>query len=99
MFQEIFVQDPNVKWEDIMGLEEAKRTLKEAVVYPMKYPELFTGILAPWKGLLLYGPPGTGKHNYIFFWREFILFVTLALTYGWQHSELYGEYSNCTDLE
>lgn len=44
-----------------MGLDAAKRLLKEAVVYPAKYPELFTGILAPWKGLLLYGPPGTGK--------------------------------------
>lgn len=44
-----------------MGLEEAKRLLKEAVVYPIKYPELFTGILSPWKGLLLFGPPGTGK--------------------------------------
>lgn len=44
-----------------MGLDEAKRLLKEAVVYPIKYPELFTGILAPWKGLLLFGPPGTGK--------------------------------------
>ncbi|XP_046679481.1 katanin p60 ATPase-containing subunit A-like 2 [Homalodisca vitripennis] len=59
--KEIFVQDLNVRWEDIMGLDEAKRLLKEAVVYPTKYPELFTGILAPWKGLLLYGPPGTGK--------------------------------------
>ncbi|XP_054286858.1 katanin p60 ATPase-containing subunit A-like 2 [Macrosteles quadrilineatus] len=59
--KEIFVQDLNVRWEDIMGLESAKRLLKEAVVYPTKYPELFTGILAPWKGLLLYGPPGTGK--------------------------------------
>jgi len=43
------------------GLEEAKRLVKEAVVYPIKYPQLFTGILSPWKGLLLYGPPGTGK--------------------------------------
>lgn len=44
-----------------MGLDEAKRLLKEAVVYPIKYPELFSGILTPWKGLLLFGPPGTGK--------------------------------------
>lgn len=49
-----------MKWDDILGLDEAKRVLKEAVVYPTKYPELFTGILTPWKGLLLYGPPGTG---------------------------------------
>ncbi|KAJ9579535.1 hypothetical protein L9F63_004794 [Diploptera punctata] len=59
--KEICVTDLNVHWNDIMGLEEAKRLLKEAVVYPTKYPELFSGVLAPWKGLLLYGPPGTGK--------------------------------------
>ena len=46
-----------------MGLGEAKRLLKEAVVYPTKYPELFSGVLAPWKGLLLYGPPGTGEQK------------------------------------
>jgi katanin p60 ATPase-containing subunit A1 len=54
--------DLNVHWNDIMGLEEAKRLLREAVVYPIKYPELFSGVLAPWRGLLLYGPPGTGKY-------------------------------------
>lgn len=52
----------NVHWNDIMGLEKAKRLLREAVVYPTKYPELFSGVLAPWKGVLLYGPPGTGKY-------------------------------------
>lgn len=35
--------------------------MKEAVVFPLKYPELFTGLLSPWRALLLYGPPGTGK--------------------------------------
>eukprot|EP00794_Sanderia_malayensis_P009467 gene9467-10454_t len=59
--KDIYLENTNVKWDDIIGLEEAKRLVKEAVVYPIKYPELFTGILSPWKGLLLYGPPGTGK--------------------------------------
>ncbi|XP_034457913.1 katanin p60 ATPase-containing subunit A-like 2 isoform X1 [Hippoglossus hippoglossus] len=59
--RDIYLHSPNVRWEDIIGLEDAKRLVKEAVVYPIKYPELFTGILSPWKGLLLYGPPGTGK--------------------------------------
>ncbi|KAM6984688.1 katanin p60 ATPase-containing subunit A-like 2 [Aplochiton taeniatus] len=58
---DIYLHNPNVRWVDIMGLEDAKRLVKEAVVYPIKYPQLFTGILSPWKGLLLYGPPGTGK--------------------------------------
>ncbi|KAF6032592.1 KATNAL2 [Bugula neritina] len=59
--RDIFSSDPNVRWDDIIGLDNAKRIMKEAVVYPIKYPQLFTGILSPWKGLLLYGPPGTGK--------------------------------------
>ncbi|XP_045548662.1 katanin p60 ATPase-containing subunit A-like 2 isoform X1 [Salmo salar] len=59
--RDIYVQDPAVRWDDIIGLQAAKRLVKEAVVYPIKYPQLFTGILSPWKGLLLYGPPGTGK--------------------------------------
>ncbi|XP_066471284.1 katanin p60 ATPase-containing subunit A-like 2 isoform X2 [Tiliqua scincoides] len=59
--RDIYLHNPDVKWGDIIGLEAAKRLVKEAVVYPIKYPQLFTGILSPWKGLLLYGPPGTGK--------------------------------------
>ncbi|KFP91450.1 Katanin p60 ATPase-containing subunit A-like 2 [Apaloderma vittatum] len=59
--KDIYLHNPNVKWDDIVGLDAAKRLVKEAVVYPIKYPQLFTGILSPWKGLLLYGPPGTGK--------------------------------------
>ncbi|KAA0183419.1 Katanin p60 ATPase containing subunit [Fasciolopsis buskii] len=59
--REIFLQNPNVRWDDIIGLSSAKRLVKEAVVYPIKYPQMFAGILSPWKGLLLYGPPGTGK--------------------------------------
>uniref|UniRef100_A0A7S3VHK4 Katanin p60 ATPase-containing subunit A-like 2 n=1 Tax=Dunaliella tertiolecta TaxID=3047 RepID=A0A7S3VHK4_DUNTE len=59
--RDIVTENPNVKWEDIAGLDTAKRLLKEAVVMPIKYPELFTGLLAPWKGVLLYGPSGTGK--------------------------------------
>ncbi|XP_065179657.1 katanin p60 ATPase-containing subunit A-like 2 [Sycon ciliatum] len=59
--REIYSEDPDVHWKDIIGLEGAKRLIKEAVVYPIKYPQIFTGILSPWKGLLLYGPPGTGK--------------------------------------
>ncbi|XP_042430850.1 katanin p60 ATPase-containing subunit A-like 2 [Zingiber officinale] len=53
--------NPDVKWESIKGLEDAKRLLKEAVVMPIKYPKYFKGLLSPWKGILLFGPPGTGK--------------------------------------
>lgn len=55
------MDNPNVRFTDIVGLDEAKRLLKEAVLMPLKYPHFFTGILEPWKGILLFGPPGTGK--------------------------------------
>lgn len=59
--REIIMKNPNVKFTDIVGLADAKRLLKEAVMLPMKYPHFFKGLLEPWKGVLLFGPPGTGK--------------------------------------
>ncbi|EKF38098.1 katanin, putative [Trypanosoma cruzi marinkellei] len=58
---EIIERSPNVQWEDIAGIPDAKRLLKEAVILPLLVPELFTGVVQPWKGVLLFGPPGTGK--------------------------------------
>jgi vacuolar protein-sorting-associated protein 4 len=57
----IIKENPNVKWSDIAGLHGAKQILQEAVILPARFPELFTGKVKPWKGILLYGPPGTGK--------------------------------------
>ncbi|KAL3770414.1 hypothetical protein ACHAW5_002331 [Stephanodiscus triporus] len=59
--RDIVQEDPRVKWGDIVGLSEAKRLLKEAIILPQKYPQLFTGLRSPWKSVLLYGVPGTGK--------------------------------------
>ncbi|XP_038901976.1 protein SUPPRESSOR OF K(+) TRANSPORT GROWTH DEFECT 1-like [Benincasa hispida] len=54
-------EKPNVKWNDVAGLDSAKQALKEAVILPVKFPQFFTGKRRPWRAFLLYGPPGTGK--------------------------------------
>ncbi len=60
--REVFVEVPDVKWEDVGGLEDVKRRLMEAIEWPLKYPDLFSKANTnPPKGILLYGPPGTGK--------------------------------------
>ncbi|KAK3085720.1 hypothetical protein FSP39_007778 [Pinctada imbricata] len=57
----IVMERPNVKWDDVAGLDLAKESLKEAVILPVKFPHLFQGKRKPWRGILLFGPPGTGK--------------------------------------
>jgi transitional endoplasmic reticulum ATPase len=60
--REVFVEVPDVKWEDVGGLEDIKQELKEAVEWPLKYLDVFKKANAsPPKGILLYGAPGTGK--------------------------------------
>ncbi|CAN9507576.1 unnamed protein product [Ophioblennius macclurei] len=59
--RDIISQNPNVTWDDIADLGDAKKLLKEAVVLPMWMPAFFKGIRRPWKGVLMVGPPGTGK--------------------------------------
>lgn len=60
--REVFVEVPNVTWDDVGGLEEVKRQLREAVQWPLRYPQLFeVARLDPPKGALLFGPPGCGK--------------------------------------
>uniref|UniRef100_A0A023F4Y5 Katanin p60 ATPase-containing subunit A1 n=2 Tax=Triatoma infestans TaxID=30076 RepID=A0A023F4Y5_TRIIF len=59
--RDIVQKNPNIRWEDIADLHEAKRLLEEAVVLPMWMPDFFKGIRRPWKGVLMVGPPGTGK--------------------------------------
>ncbi|EHN02721.1 Sap1p [Saccharomyces cerevisiae x Saccharomyces kudriavzevii VIN7] len=61
IFAEIVVHGDEVHWDDIAGLESAKYSLKEAVVYPFLRPDLFRGLREPVRGMLLFGPPGTGK--------------------------------------
>ena len=60
--REVLIEVPNVKWEDVGGLEQVKKELKEAIEWPLKYPEMFKrmGISAP-HGIFMFGPPGCGK--------------------------------------
>ena len=60
--REVFIENPDVKWDDVGGLEDVKRELQEAVEWPMKYPGLYDklGHSMP-RGILLHGPSGTGK--------------------------------------
>ncbi|MGC8923603.1 MAG: CDC48 family AAA ATPase [Candidatus Micrarchaeia archaeon] len=60
--REVFTEVPNVRWEDVGGLDNAKQTLSEAVELPLKHPEYFEKLgIRPTRGVLLVGPPGTGK--------------------------------------
>ena len=59
-FDDLVVKEkPNVKWDQVVGLEQAKRAIKEAIVYPVQRPDLFP--LGWPRGILLFGPPGCGK--------------------------------------
>ena len=62
LIREVYVEVPEVRWEDIGGLDNAKQQIREAVEWPLKYPQVFEsmGMRTP-KGILLIGPPGTGK--------------------------------------
>jgi len=57
----ILDSSPNVTWDDVKGLVEVKKVLQEQIIMPTLRPDIFRGLLAPSKGILLYGPPGNGK--------------------------------------
>ena len=60
--REIMIEAPNVGWDDVGGLDEAKRELRDGIELPLKHPQSFERLgIRPAKGFLLFGPPGTGK--------------------------------------
>ncbi|MEM2910269.1 MAG: CDC48 family AAA ATPase [Nitrososphaerota archaeon] len=60
--REVILEIPNVRWDDVGGLEGIKQELKEAVEWPLKHPDVFKRLgIRPPRGILMYGPPGTGK--------------------------------------
>ena len=58
-------ENQNVKWEDIAGYQKEKEEIKEALIFPFKFPQLFKGKLKPYKSVLLFGSAGNGKHSLI----------------------------------
>ncbi len=61
LLSSIVSEKPNIKWEDVAGLEAAKNELQEAIIFPLKFPHMFQGKRKARKAILMYGPPGTGK--------------------------------------
>mmetsp|Transcript_12379 Transcript_12379/g.14175 ORF Transcript_12379/g.14175 Transcript_12379/m.14175 type:complete len:452 (-) Transcript_12379:9-1364(-) len=59
--RDVLDKNPQVSFDDIADLDDAKNTLQEAVLLPILMPQYFKGIRRPWRGVLLFGPPGTGK--------------------------------------
>ncbi len=60
--REVLVEVPDVTWDQVGGLEDVKQELREAVEWPLKFPDVFERLMTkPPKGILLFGPPGTGK--------------------------------------
>jgi transitional endoplasmic reticulum ATPase len=60
--REVFVEVPDITWEQVGGLEDTKERLRETIQWPLDYPEVFDELdMQAAKGVLMYGPPGTGK--------------------------------------
>ncbi len=59
--QEFLTRSPEVHFDDIVGLHNAKQVLRESVIYPELMTSFFKGNIKPPKGVLMFGPPGTGK--------------------------------------
>lgn len=59
--QQYIVKDLGLKFSDIVGMDDIRRSIQEVIVLPRLRPDLFEGIRSPPRGILLYGPPGNGK--------------------------------------
>ncbi|EAT39495.1 AAEL008715-PA [Aedes aegypti] len=59
--RDLIKKDLHQRWDHVKGLDQPIALLKESVITPLKYPELFVGLTKPWRCILLHGPPGTGK--------------------------------------
>ncbi|XP_055541796.1 katanin p60 ATPase-containing subunit A-like 2 [Wyeomyia smithii] len=59
--RDLIKKDLQQRWSQVKGLDSAIKLLKESVITPLQYPQLFVGLTKPWRCVLLHGPPGTGK--------------------------------------
>ena len=91
----IVVEKPNIKWDDVAGLEAAKEALKEAVILPIKFPHLFTGKRQPWRGILLFGPPGIDQEQCQSL-QNFLLLLTLGTGKSYLAKAVATEANNST---
>ena len=91
----IVSEKPDVKWDDVAGLEQAKDELQEAIVFPQRFPQMYQGKRKARRAILLYGPPGTGKSYLAKAVANEVDHTLFSISSGDVMSKWYGESESC----